>query len=435
MLKAHLVGSSFVHASKALNRGASLFAVVLVCGALTGCASIHREKTSFWDTWDPGVEVRFPGCEPTVFEAAECDVSSRVVTAPDGLAPSIPQFGRTVASVTLSAVDSSGIAIVPRKLRGIPDYGDTKYTLIPGTYAFEYDKAGFHDVYGAVNLYPVCMNRARDYIKHTSIALTPGPTDARSVMTEADLDRARSGDVVTKVVFMAHLPAVNDRLNDVGEGLRELDRVRTSLNEQLDYWQRRLRDRRLNTQYSSDFGWGVDTPSWDLALLQTIVGPERYHWHRFSEAEDKVRTYEDKLAELDAPTRRLTQERDALKKILGSVDVLHRTTDMMILTDSMVRNYHDPVDEVHRLRGTDVWADAYRGKIMHDVDDWVGPWGKVHFPYWYSSLSMAVLGPGLRPVVAPRPALTKNIGEVLMVVQAGARRPIELGGHSWVSNP
>ena len=424
--------------------GGALFMASLVITAawiLTGCASIPREMPAFHEAWDPGVEVRFPGALPCNEEGDAAggsgagEVETRVVTAPEVPMPPGHRLVRGVAAVTLSAIDQLGLTVLPRRLRGIPDYGDTKYTLIPGTYAFEYEKSGFSPVFGEVSLYPVVTPRARDYIRHGSIALTPGMMGGKSVLTEADLDRSRSGDVVTKVVFMAHMPAIRDRLDDIDRGLRELARLRATLEEQKGYWNRKLTERRLNTRYSSEFGWGVDVPSFDLAILQTLVGPERYHWHRFSEAEDKVRTYEDKIARLDLPERRLQEERDALEQLLNSAEVIHRTTDLTVLTAAMIRPHRDPVDEVHRLRGTDVWADAYRGKIMHDVDDWVGPWGKVHFPYWYSSLSMAGLMPGLRPVAAPSHALTKNIGEVLLVLQIGPRQPIELGGHSWVGEP
>jgi hypothetical protein len=168
-------------------------------------------------------------------------------------------------------------------------------------------------------------------------------------------------------------------------------------------------------------------------LLQAIVGPERYHWHRFSEAEDKVRTYEEQLAQLDLPERRLREEREALKHMLGSIDVLYRTHDMILLTPTMIRPHRDPVDEVHGLRGIEVWADLYRGKLLVDPDDWIGPFGKVHFPYLYSSVSMALLPPSLRPIIAPSHKLSKPVGEVLMVIQAGSRRPPELEGHSWVA--
>jgi hypothetical protein len=176
-------------------------------------------------------------------------------------------------------------------------------------------------------------------------------------------------------------------------------------------------------------------PAIDLAILQSIIGAERYHWHRFTQAEDQVRTHEEMIAQLDVPERNLREEQVALKRLLTSVDVLHRTTDLMILSPSFVRPYHDPVDEVHFIRGADVWADLYRGKIPLQLDDWVGPWGKLQFPYLYSSLPNGLLSPALRSLIVPSTGPTKNIGEVMLVVQLGTRRPWELGGHSWVSNP
>jgi hypothetical protein len=349
--------------------------------------------------------------------------------------PPVHRLVRGAAAVGVFVFDQLGLRVIPRPLKGVPDRGDTKYTLIPGTYAFQYSKGGFTRLYGDVSLYPVAAPRGRDFIRHVSIALTPSPTGQPSVLTEADLDRARSGDVVTKVVFLADSRAVRDRLDDIDRGLREIGRVRTTLDEQLAYWDHRLRDRRLNTRYSAEFGWGVDVPAMDLAILQTIVGPERYHWHRFNQAEDQVRTHEELIAQLDLPERNLREERTALKRLLNSVDVLHRTTDLMILAPSFVRPYHDPVDEVHSLRGADVWADIYRGKIPTQLDDWVGPWGKLQFPYLYSSLPNGLLSPAFRTLIVPSTGAIKNIGEVLMVVQVGTRRPWELGGHSWVSNP
>lgn len=409
-----------------------------------GCATLHREQSAFPYVWDPGVEVHFPGAVP----AEQCDSTgnggagakvqvarSDVVAAPDVPMPPLHRLARGLAAVAVFAYDQLGMQWSSRPLKGIAEYEDTKYTLIPGSYAFKYDTTGFRPVYGAAHVYPVITDRAKDFIRHGSIALTPGPMGRPSVLTDADLERARSGDVVTKLVFMADMRAIRDRLDDIDKATQDIGRVRTSLDEQLAYWNRKLSDRRINTRYSSDFGWGVDVPGWDLALLQSLVGPERYHWHRFSRAEDQVRTYESKIAEFDVSLRGLNEERDALKQVLQAIHVVHRSNDLVVLTPSMIRPYHDPVDEVHTLRGLDAWTDFYRGKIMLDADDWVGPWGKVHFPYWYSSLLNAALLPGLRPVAAPRAALSKPIGEVLMVVQVGTRRPPELGGDSWVANP
>ncbi|MFQ5590277.1 MAG: hypothetical protein ACE5HE_03845 [Phycisphaerae bacterium] len=438
----------------AARRGGALLLSLAVggaVGAVPGCASIHRETPAVFDTWDPGVEVRFPAAVPSDSARATGDAPGadpsgpssgpgdrpEVYTraAPDVPMPPVHRLVRGTAAVGLYLFDQLGLRVVPRPLKGVPDRGDTKYTLIPGTYAFQYEKSGFTCLYGDVSLYPVSAPRARDFIRHASIAITPSPAGQRSVLTDAELQRARNGDVVTKVVFMADLRAIRDRLDDIDRALREIRRVRASLEEQLAYWDRKFSDRRLNSRYSSEFGWGVDIPAMDLALLQTIVGPERYHWHRMNEAEDQVHTNQELISQLDLPQRNLEEERTALTQLLNSVDVLDRRTDMMILAPSFVRPYHDPVDEVHFIRGADVWADNYRGKIPTQLDDWIGPWGKLQFPYLYSGLPNALLSPALRSLLVPSTGATKNIGEVLMVVQVGTRRPWELGGHSWVGNP
>ncbi len=436
MTKAPYLGEPFSQAAVRLLNLPILLSALAIAALpfLSGCASIQRSMPGSLEAWDPGVEIRFPACQATGGSApasGEDDSEVRMVAAAEVPMPPLPRFARALAAVMVFTYDQV-LSVVPRPLMAVSDLDDVKFTLIPGAYAFEYDTTGLGPVYGEIKVYPVCSPRARDFIRHSSILVTPGPSGRHSVLSDADLARVRGGDVVTKVVFMAHLPAVNDRLNDIDRGLRELARVRTSLEEQRSYWERKLADRRLNTRYSSDFGWGVDVPAVDLALLQTIVGPERYHWHRFSQAEDKVRTYEEKLAQLETPERNLEEERDALKKLLHSVDVIHRTDNLMVLAPSMIRPYHDPVYEVGGLRGLDVWADNYRGKLPFEGDDWIGPLGRIHFPYLYSSLSMGGLMPGLRPVVAPSAALSKNIGEVLMVITVGARRPHQLGGHSWV---
>ena len=450
MTNAPKFGSPAVRTLKACLPCAAVAAwpALAILAGHAGCASSHREMPAIGETWDWGVEVRFPAAAPAPVdngngngngngEAAPAAYESRstVVAAPDKPMPRMQRLVRGIAAVSVFAFDQLGLMGTSRPLKGIPEYDDTKYTLIPGTYAFKYESADFRPVYGEAHLYPVITPRARDFIRHSSIALTPSPLGRPAVLSEADLDRARSGDVVTKVVFVADPRAIHDRLDDIDKGLRELARVRASLNEQLAYWNRKLTDRRVNTRYSSDFGWGIDVPSWDLALLQSVVGPERYHWHRFSEAEDQVRTYEEKITQLDLPARNLREERDALKQMLQAIDVMHRSHDLLVLAPSMIRSYHDPVDEVHGFRGVDAVTDLYRGKIMHNLEDWVGPWGRFHFPYWYSSLVNFSLMPGLRGVAAPSMALTKPVGEVLMVIQVGARRPPELGGHSWVANP
>ena len=311
---------------------------------------------------------------------------------------------------------------------------EAAYTLTPGKYAFAYCSTGFRPVYGEISIATSLTGSPRigDFLRHSSITLTPCPTGCKSVLSASDLDMARDGEVVTKVVFMADLAAVENRLDDIDRSLREIDRVRESRQEQLTYWTRRLSDRRLNTRYSSDFGWGIDVPSADLALLQALVGPERYHWHRFSQAEDQVRTHEEFLAQLDLPERRLRDEREALRQLSGSVDILHRSGQLIVLAPSMIRPYHDPVDEVRSVRGLNVWADRYRGKHPFEGNDWVLG-GKRLFPYWYSSLAMRGLPPGLRSIVVPSAGTTKRIGEVLMVVTIGSRRLRDLPEHVAMS--
>ena len=182
------------------------------------------------------MEVRFPGPIAGGEATSEGEgggkggeARNKVVAAPDRPAPLGHRLVRDTAAVMLSMVDHMGLTVVPRPLKGVVDRGDSKYVLAPGTYAFEYDKSGFSPVFGETSVYPIFLPRARDFIRHGSIALTPGPMGRESVLTEADLNRARNGDVVTKVVFMAYLPAIRDRLNDIDRGLRELEGVRTSL--------------------------------------------------------------------------------------------------------------------------------------------------------------------------------------------------------------
>ena len=218
----------------ATGRGGTLFPAVVVVWAVYacgGCATVHRETLAVFDTWDPGVEVRFPAavaCDVSCDESdgpcsgpsdAESDRPCRgdrpavhKRAAPDVPMPPVHRVVRGSAAVGVFLFDQLGLRVIPRPLKGIPDRGDTKYTLIPGTYAFQYDKSGFTRLYGDVHLYPVAAPRARDFIRHVSIALTPSPVGQRSVLTDAELNRARNGDVVTKVVFLADLRAIRDRL-------------------------------------------------------------------------------------------------------------------------------------------------------------------------------------------------------------------------------
>ena len=419
------------------------FAAFAVSMMASGCAVHHRGRPAFLAAWNPGVEIRFPACaatshqaDPDMAEASMPDTgdgfrSDELSTAPHHVGVGLGDFNVSAsAAVAVHKITLLG----SRPLASEGSSAEAAYTLTPGKYAFAFCSTGFRPVYGEISIAASLTGSPRigDFLRHSSITLTPCPTGCKSVLSASDLDMARDGEVVTKVVFMADLAAVENRLDDIDRSLREIDRVRESRQEQLTYWTRRLSDRRLNTRYSSDFGWGIDVPSADLALLQALVGPERYHWHRFSQAEDQVRTHEEFLAQLDLPERRLRDEREALRQLSGSVDILHRSGQLIVLAPSMIRPYHDPVDEVRSVRGLNVWADRYRGKHPFEGNDWVLG-GKRLFPYWYSSLAMRGLPPGLRSIVVPSAGTTKRIGEVLMVVTIGSRRLRDLPEHVAMS--
>jgi len=369
-----------------------------------GCsAAHHRNRSSHSAARKYGVELQFPRsvpdrrCEPPAAEPAGEEMAE---LRP---APQEPSSSEGLAKVALCD-DDKMLPWGSRAVEGTGGEDGTSYTIRPGEYTFQYDHPSFRPVYGALQLHSVDAPRAKDFIRHASIPLTPSPS-GRSVLSEADLDQARNGDVVTRVVFVADLQAVEDRLDNIDQGLREIASVRASLKEQEAYWQRKLTERRVNSRFS-DFGWGVDVPGSNLAMLQSIVGPERYHWHRFSEAEHQVRAYEEKIARLDIPERDLKEERDALRQMLQSAEVLHRSHDLLVLAPSMNRPYHDPAGEVYGKRGTDSWYGSSR---------------KSHHPYWSSSRVQGGMSPGMESVSAPSWAHSDAVGEVLMIVQAGAR--------------
>ena len=83
----------------------------------------------------------------------------------------------------------------------------------------------------------------------------------------------------------------------------------------------------------------------------------------------------------------------------------------------------------------DVWTDAYCGKIMRDENDWIDPWGRVSFPVLVFVLVHGDSGARVAPCRCATSGTDQEHGRVLLVLQVGARRPIQLGGHSWVSNP
>lgn len=298
----------------------------------------------------------------------------------------------------------------------------TSFTLVPGEYEFEYLVPHTKELlYGDMKVYGPGSLRARDFIHRTVLLVDPtsGPASGgqTSVLTEDDLRRASAGDLVTKVVFVADLNAIDGRIAMIDQEIRRLQDEERRLAGQEEYWSARLADRRRNAFYSGSYG--DDTPSLHLSLYQLAVGPEAYHWKRFSEADDRLRTYQEKRASLRLPIERLRDERDALRAMLGSMRVLRRSGDLAIAMPEMIRPYHDAAAEVTEARRT-----------------LQGPGYGLDAPYWFSEVAQTVHWPhiGAPAAIYPRLIETKNrmetevkpIGELLLVMRIGSRQPYRL---------
>ena len=154
-------------------------------------------------------------------------------------------------------------------------------------------------------------------------------------------------------------------------------------------------------------------------MYQLVMGPEAYHWRRYSEADDRLRTYQEKRTSLRLPIERLREERSALRAMLGSMKILHRSGDLVMATPDMTRRYHDAVDEVTESRRT-----------------LQGPGYGLDAPYWFSEVAQTVHWPhiGAPAVIYPRLIETANrmetdtkpIGELLLVMKIGCRQPYRL---------
>ncbi len=298
----------------------------------------------------------------------------------------------------------------------------TSFTLVPGEYEFEYLLPHTRELlYGEFKVYGPGSMRARDFIHRTHLLIDPtsGPLGGGqpSVLTEDDLRRASAGDLVTKVVFVADLAAIDGRIAMVDQEIRRLEDEQGRLAAQEEIWTTKAAERRRNALYGGDYG--DDTPGLHLGLYQLAVGPEVYHWKRFSEADDELRTYREKRVSLDLPIERLREERNTLRAILGSVKVLHRSGDLVIATTDMGRRYHDTADEVTESRRT-----------------LQGPEPGLDAPYWFSEVAHTLHWWHLASWLGIYPRLieTNNrmetdctpIGELLVVMKIGSRQPYRL---------
>jgi len=273
-------------------------------------------------------------------------------------------------------------------------------------------------------------DRAQDFLRYTSLAINPGG-DLRSVLSEEDLARVTSGDVVTKVVFVANLAAIDDRVAMIDREIRMIEDLEGRLASQEDYWDAKRAERRRNAFFASDQGWGQDIPSSDMAFYQLLVGPERYHWERYSLADDQVRNYSEELARLDRPLELLREERSSLRSILGSVNVLSRSGEMIVATPSMSQRFRNPVDEIARARqtlGPARWREAFGV---------TNPRRAVKYPYLFSwgtvgylNLSSYTIGSSVAiRSVHTRSGLEesyRSMGEVVAVIRIGPRTPSSL---------
>lgn len=377
--------------------------------------------------WDPGLEVRFytPSSANGNADQGEMDGGSGVR---ETTANFTPMRG-------LRVIGEVGIFVWNHThdwmLNGQPAGDFTKYTLIPGRYEFEYDMAWRNQrLGGEILVRAPTSSQAQDFLRYTSLAINPGG-DLRSVLSEEDLARATAGDVVTKVVFVANLAAIDDRVAMIDREIRRIEDLEGRLASQEDYWDAKRAERRRNAFFAADQGWGQDIPSTDMALYQLWVGPERYHWERYSLADDRVRKYSEELAMLDRPLELLREERSALRSILGSVNVLSRSGEMIVATPSMTQRFRNPVHEISRARRT---LGPARWREVFGVTN---PRRAIEFPYLFSwgtvnylnLVSYTVGAPAGFKSVHTRSGMKesyRSMGEVVAVIRIGPRTPASL---------
>ncbi len=384
----------------------TILAALLPLFALGGCSA-----------WVPGVEVRWytPSQDGAVAEHAE-NMDSWVRITTSNFTP------ETAGRLTVEGGKSGAEQKLDFTNHGAYDGSYTVSTFHPGEYEFEYLVPHTQKlVYGEMKVYGPGSLRARNFIHRVSLLVDPTSGAAgggqASILTDDDLHRVQMGDMVTKVVFVANLQAVDGRIAMIDREIRQLVDEEARLAGQEEYWATRLADRRRNAFYGGDYG--DDIPGIHLALAQSVMGPEAYHWKRFSEADDEMRTYQEKRAQLRLPVERLREERSALRGLLSSVRVLHRDGDLIIASPEMIRRYRDATHEVttarHTLHGPEMGLDA---------------------PYWFSEIAHTLHWPHLFSWLGIYPRLidTNNrmetekerIGELLLVMRIGPRQPYRL---------
>ncbi len=289
----------------------------------------------------------------------------------------------------------------------------TVYSLPEGRYEFEYlvPSSEKEMLYGELDVFGPEGTRMREFLRRTYVTISPGRPGGdpgfMSIITEEDLDRVRRGDMVTKVVFIADLQAVDRRLDMIEQELRRIRDLQTRQTGQLEYWKVKLADRRRNAFYNSEYG--VDIPSSGLAAAQTLMGAETYHWYRYTQAEDKVRTYEEQIAELDEPARRLREERAALRGILSNTKIVCRQNEMMLATCNMQERFTDMTDQINQTRPT------LQGPEYDFIHPYFASGMTMSLGYWRSLENNTEMD-----------KRDKRIGKIVMIMRLGGRAPTGL---------
>lgn len=286
----------------------------------------------------------------------------------------------------------------------------TVYSLPEGRYEFEYlvPSSEKEMLYGELDVFGPVGTRMREFLRRSFVTVSPGrPGGDRgftSIITGEDLDRVRRGDMVTKVLFIADMQAVDRRLDMIEQELRRIRDLQTRQTGQLEYWKVKLADRRRNAFYNSEYG--VDIPASGLAAAQTLMGAETYHWYRYTQAEDKVRTYEEQIAELDEPARRLREERAALRGILSNAKIVCRQNEMMLATCNMQERFADMTDQIDQKRPT-----------------LQGPEYDFAHPYFASGMTMSLGYWRSLENNTEMDKRDKQIGKIVMIMRLGGRAP------------
>lgn len=267
-------------------------------------------------------------------------------------------YAPTGATVTIG--DQVCCAIVPNRSHQINAYADkcsrlehnpeetATFNLAPGQYEFKYTGGPGFDgasIYGNIEVFPVCdlmLPGARTFIRKTFIPVAlPNPCAATAVIPDGafpyadpgrlvrisyqDMGMLSSGDMITKVVFIADMKKARRKLDEL-----EVDYVCMSGKQQ------RLRALLAEAQLDA-----IDDP-----------GSKKF-----------IRIQCD-LKELDQKMQRNRDEATRLQALLNADKVLLRRGMMVLATDEVLPANEDPVAAARQL-GQVVMVMHIGGRHLH----------------------------------------------------------------------